>query len=113
MKILVCGSRTFNDYGKMESALLNLPFIGGIISGGADGADKLAELYASNHSVHNLVVRADWKNEGKSAGIKRNLKMLDMKPDLVVAFWDGKSRGTKHTLTEAMKRKIPTLTVYF
>jgi hypothetical protein len=54
-----------------------------------------------------LSIPADWKTHGRSAGPKRNLMMLDMKPDLVLAFWDGKSPGTKHLIENARKRGIP------
>ena len=117
MRILVCGSRSFND------ELIFLPWMRDIvnmsvdtveiISGGAQGADAMAEKFADENGYPKTVVRPDWETDGKSAGIKRNLEMLDMNPDIVVAFWDGKSRGTQHTLIEAMKRKTPTLMVYF
>jgi len=119
MKILVCGSHTFDDYASVEHYLWVIAKLGGtssgveIISGGANGADKLAEKFVDNMGCIGHMVPADWEKHGKSAGIIRNNEMLDMGPDIVVAFWDGKSRGTQHTLTEAMKRKIPTLTVYF
>ena len=110
--MLVCGSRTFNDYPTMACWLGDFS-INQIISGAAEGADKLVEEYAKNHGIDNVVVPADWEQHGKIAGIQRNMKMLDMKPDLVVAFWDGESRGTEHTVTEAARRKISTLLVYF
>jgi hypothetical protein len=78
-----------------------------IIVGDARGADTAAYWSARccNHPVR--VFKADWKTHGKKAGIIRNLEMLDEKPDLVIAFWDGKSRGTNHTITESRKRGIP------
>lgn len=66
-------------------------------------ADEIARGYA-------LTVRlfpADWEQHGRSAGILRNNDMLDTNPDLVIAFWDGKSRGTWHTINEARRRGIP------
>lgn len=113
MRILVCGSRTFDDWVRLVSFLSHFDPIDQIISGGANGADKLAAEYAERHKVCLKVVLPDWDNEGKAAGIKRNIRMLDLKPDVVVAFWDRKSRGTKHTISEANRRKIPTLIVYF
>ena len=55
MKILVCGSRTFGDYKRLESILSNLVSSGGIISGGANGADKLAEVYAGSTTDDNVI----------------------------------------------------------
>ncbi|TAL45507.1 MAG: hypothetical protein EPN91_02025 [Salinibacterium sp.] len=51
--------------------------------------------------------KADWETYGRRAGIVRNLAMLDTRPDLVIACWDGESKGTAHTMTEARKRGIP------
>jgi hypothetical protein len=53
------------------------------------------------------VFPADWERYKRRAGIIRNLEMLDQEPDLVIAFWDGKSRGTAHTIGEARRRGIP------
>ncbi len=43
---------------------------------------------------------------GRRAGPERNIRMLDSTPDLVLAFWDGQSRGTRHTISEARRRNI-------
>lgn len=51
---------------------------------------------------------ADWKKEGRAAGFKRNILMLELGPDIVIAFWDWRSSGTRHTIDEAKKRGIPT-----
>jgi hypothetical protein len=51
------------------------------------------------------VFEADWRL-GRRAGPERNVRMLDTKPDLVLAFWDGQSRGTRHTISEARRRNI-------
>ncbi len=48
---------------------------------------------------------------GRRAGLDRNVRMLDSKPDLALAFWDGQSRGTGHTITEARRRNIPVTVV--
>jgi len=78
-----------------------------LIEGGARGADSLAGAWADAEGVQHIRVPADWAKHGKKAGFLRNIQMLDMNPDLVVAFWDGKSRGTAHTIEEAKKRRIP------
>lgn len=79
-----------------------------ILHGGARGADRLADIIARALGFEVEVYPADW-TLGKYAGILRNLEMLDSKPDLVIAFWDGSSRGTKHTMDAAFKRGIPVL----
>lgn len=90
--------------------LLRLPPNATIIHGDAAGADKTAAWLAEDFgfSVEAFpVTDSDWQQYGKRAGILRNLTMLDTEPDLVLAFWDGKSKGTRHTIEEARKRGIP------
>jgi hypothetical protein len=94
MRVLVCGSRAELDRLKPTE----------IISGGARGADRVAEVWAKTNSVPITVFTANWNKYGRRAGILRNNQMLDTNPDLVLAFWDGVSTGTKYTINEARKR---------
>lgn len=83
-----------------------------IVSGGARGADKLGELYAHTN-LHSLkVFPADWEKFGKSAGYIRNEEMAKY-ADCLVAFWDGKSRGTKHMIDLAHKHGLQVRVVSF
>lgn len=99
MKIAVVGSRTFSDYILLKS-VLNLAakygFVTEIVSGGAQGADSLAKKYAQEHNVSYKEFPAQWDIYGKSAGFIRN-KLIVEYCDMVIAFWDGKSRGTNDT----------------
>ncbi len=109
MKVLVCGSRDWADVAAIGYRLSILPAGTEVLHGGARGADSIAEEFCIPVS-RRLVPRcfqADWATHGKRAGILRNLQMLDERPDLVIAFWDGKSKGTAHTIGEARKRGIP------
>ena len=110
IKVLICGSRGFNDYVLMKVQIMKLLDRFGttitIISGGAKGADKLAEDVAKQLGISITILEPDWDKHGKGAGMIRNNAMLDMKPNIVLAFWDGNSKGTKHTISEARKRKI-------
>jgi hypothetical protein len=55
-----------------------------------------------------IKVPADWAAHGMRAGYLRNVEMLEAyDPDLVIAMWNGQSRGTKHTMDEAEQRGIP------
>lgn len=106
LRIIVAGGRDFSDYDKMCSVLD--PFIGEevdkvkIISGGAQGADKLGEKYAKESSMDLIIFPADWSKYGKSAGHIRNKQMAEY-GDMLFAFWDGESRGTKNMIDEALK----------
>lgn len=107
MKLLVCGSRSYTNYRAFER-IMDAFFAGRdgyagtteIISGGARGADSLASIYCKRRNIPNTVMLPDWKNLGKGAGFARNLEMLAV-ADEVIAFWDGKSPGTKHTIDAA------------
>lgn len=110
-KICVNGSRTFNDYECMDLVLrLAVPkgdedrFI--FILGGARGADSLAKLWAMDNNVAFEEYPAKWDLYGKSAGYKRNIQMIDISNRLI-SFWDGSSKGTKHTIDYARKKGIP------
>ena len=71
------------------------------------GPDTFAWIWAREHGIENILMRADWDNNGKAAGIIRNQAMLALKPDKVLAFWDGRSRGTKHMIEIARKAGVP------
>ena len=107
MKVLICGSRGWTDQAAIWDRLRNLPLDAEIITGGAIGVDTIAKIGADYFGLTSIVFPADWKTHGKAAGLIRNIEMLDQKPDLVIAFWDGKSTGTAHTITNAEKRTIP------
>lgn len=71
-----------------------------MISGGACGVDTFAEQYAQFYGVEFQVFKPNWDRWGKSAGYIRNSEVVDA-ADIVVAFWDGKSAGTAHTINTA------------
>ena len=103
MKVIIAGGRDFTDY---EFAKKHLDSIFSkvkpdyIISGKARGADTIGEQYAHENGIDVLEFAADWKGLGRKAGPIRNAQMAQEATHLV-AFWDGKSRGTKHMIEEA------------
>ncbi|MBQ5602373.1 MAG: hypothetical protein IIU77_06085 [Clostridia bacterium] len=104
MKLLIAGSRGIEDfdlsvYIPKETEL--------IISGGANGIDKLAEKYADKNKLSKLILRPRYDLYGKAAPIKRNESMVDL-CDCVLVVWDGISRGTKYTIDYAKKKNKPT-----
>lgn len=106
MKVAVIGSRNFDDYGVLEAFLDGLRLDAGIeviVSGGARGADSLAERYAGERDIPMEVHRPDWKTFGRSAAFIRNRAIVDCS-DMVVAFWDGKSRGTENAVDYARRK---------
>lgn len=103
-RVLACGSREWGKPEVIVDFIKALPSDSVIIQGGARGADEQAGLAAFARGMRMLEVQADWARFGNVAGFKRNEAMLMMlRPgiDTVVAFWDGVSAGTKHTMREA------------
>lgn len=107
MRLAVIGSRDFDDYEILEYILdsvrmTQLPF-DCIVSGGAGGADTLAEDYADKHGIEKDIYYPDWKQYGKAAGFIRNTDIWT-NADYGIAFWDGKSKGTAHSFKIAKKQ---------
>lgn len=97
-RVLVCGSRTFNDWNLCNRILTRLCAKWGkieIVEGGARGADQLAQRYATARALIHTQFTADWNTFGKKAGYIRNNTMGEYaRFGKCVAFWDGKSPGT-------------------
>jgi hypothetical protein len=109
--IVVCGSRAWADERKIRKVLSQFKRPAQIIHGGATGADRIAGSVARSLGFAVTEMQADWDKWGRIAGYKRNCEMLALEPEVVIAFWDGQSRGTKHTIREAKVRDIPVLVV--
>jgi hypothetical protein len=99
-------------YKLLESTLAVLPEITKIVSGGAKGADSLAEIYAEKYQLPLIVFKPDWQKYGRGAGIVRNREIIEA-ADMVVAFWDGSSKGTASSLKFAKSKGILIQTVIF
>lgn len=97
MKVMIAGSRNIN----IEIDKYIPPETTTIISGGAIGVDTFAEKYADRMNIPKIIVRPDYKRYGKIAPLIRNKQMVDMS-DMVIAIWDGRSRGTKNTIDYAI-----------
>ena len=107
MKLLIVGSRniTHFDLSPYISADVDT-----IISGGAEGIDRLAEQYADGHRLSKYIIHPRYKLYGRSAPLKRNEEMVQM-ADSVLIIWDGHSKGTQYTLKYAKKMNKPTTIV--
>ena len=107
-KIIIAGSRSFDDYTLLEQRLdcyLAHKTDIEIVSGTASGADKLGERYAISHNIPIKRFPADWNTFGRSAGYRRNKQMAEY-ADACVVFWDGTSRGTQHMINLANEAGI-------
>ena len=99
MKLIVAGSRAFTDYQLLCQVLgPERHRITEVIHGGARGADQLGFRWALKHHVRSRCFAADWARFGNSAGIRRNCQLAQA-GDLLIAFWDGRSPGTRHIIS--------------
>lgn len=109
MKLAIIGSRTFTDSELAWNTYKELPFLDQvthIVSGGARGADSIAELLAKWSDKEMIIHYPDWDKYGKQAGFIRN-KLIINDSDCVLAFWDLKSKGTLNSIQLATKKGIP------
>ena len=105
MKLAVVGSRNFNDYNLMERYLDKIHSVEPItyiVSGGAKGADSLSEKWAVDNNIPTLIFKPDWNKYGKRAGFIRNEDIIKS-CNKCISFWDGISKGTKHSINLCKK----------
>jgi hypothetical protein len=99
MKLAIIGSRNFTNYKLLQEILEQYkPKITLVVSGAAKGADSLGEKWALENNIQTLIFPADWNQYGKRAGFIRNEDIIK-NCDCCIAFWDGESKGTKHSLS--------------
>lgn len=121
--VLVCGTRTFDDYPILCERLDY--FVGDwgpllVVHGDAAGADELADRWAHfmGHAVRTFpVAAADWRRIGRAAGPVRNDRMAryaaEFARNVCVAFWDGRSPGTRDMIAAAGRYGVPAHTVRY
>ena len=98
MKLIVAGSRMFTDYQLLCQTLgPQRHRITEVLHGGARGADQLGFRWALKHHIRSRCFAADWERFGKAAGVRRNHHMAQA-GDILIAFGDGRSPGTRHLI---------------
>lgn len=116
-RVLICGSRDLSD-SDLVSALLDHIFdhvvdtecFPTIVTGGARGVDRLADLWAEDSRMGRDIFRADWEGQGKAAGFIRNQQMLDSGVDLCIAITNkplAESRGTADMVRRCRAAGVP------
>lgn len=108
MKLIIAGSREFDNYQLMIDTLkaegFNSNTVTTVVSGGAHGADKLGERWAVSQCLPIARFPADWDAHGKRAGFIRNSEMAEY-ADACIVFWNGTSKGTKHMIDVAKRKQ--------
>lgn len=114
IRVLVCGSRTWNDPEPIRYFLAGLQAENPdahlcVAHGGAQGADRLAGTAASMLDLPVDVFPADWQTHGRKAGFLRNKQMVEeWQPSLVLALSEcPTTKGTAHTVRLAKAANIP------
>lgn len=111
MRIIITGDRDFLDYERLEQIMLQIMEkypneTVEIVAGGDKGAESIGELFALKHYLKVARFPANWRRYGSSAGYIRNSDMIDyarQEKGILIAFWDGKSGGTKNIIQLAKR----------
>jgi len=98
--VCICGSRNISFVNL--DLFIDPEHVGCVVSGGAAGVDTLAEQWAKRNKIEWVCYLPNYKSFGKRAPLIRDQEMVDF-CDVVIAFWDGKSTGTKYTMDYAIK----------
>ncbi|MCL2722118.1 MAG: DUF2493 domain-containing protein [Treponema sp.] len=99
MKLAIIGSRTIENLN-LDEYIKEKPDV--VISGGAKGVDTIAWKWALENHIEIIVHRPDYNLHGKWAALKRNDIIIN-EADKIIAFWNGKSTGTKYVIEKAKK----------
>ena len=103
MKLLIAGSRSITD---LDLSPYIPDDVDTVICGGADGIDRLAEQYADKHHLSKYILRPRYDLYRRAAPLKRNEQMVEL-ADSVLIIWDGRSKGTQHTIKYSKKLNKP------
>lgn len=103
MKVAVIGSREFTDFDIAPYIPENTTEI---VSGGAVGVDTVAKRYALKNNIKYKEFLPEYQKYGRRAPLVRNDAIIDYS-DLVMAFWNGHSKGTKYVINQCQKKCVP------
>jgi hypothetical protein len=107
-RVAIVGSRGYTNKPFVEAFVRHLSEGSVVISGGADGPDSWAEDAARSRGLQVITYIPDWEGLGKKAGVVRNQKIVD-EAEVLIAFWDGQSKGTADSIRRARAKKIPVI----
>ena len=112
-KLAIIGGRDFHDYSLMCKFLdPHKDSVSEVISGGAKGADSLGYKWAIDNNIPTTIFKPDWELHGKRAGFIRNADIVNG-CDRLIAFWDGKSKGTANSIQLTKKQNKPINIIFY
>lgn len=108
MRIAMIGSRSLQieDLGPYLESENLLEKLDELVSGGAKGIDSRVKSYALKNQIRLTEFLPEYHEYGRAAPIRRNIQIVQYS-DFVIAFWDGKSRGTKFVIDYCRKTNVP------
>ena len=108
MRVAIVGSRNIENEENVYELLCRYVPVNTteIVSGGATGIDTLAEVYAQRNRLKLTVFKPDYRSFGKRAPLVRNEEIIHY-AQYVLAFWDGTSHGTAHTIATCVTFGVP------
>lgn len=122
MKVIIAGSRDFNDYDLLCRSIQNFTNnslfpITEVVSGTQKGADSLGEKWAEENNIPKKLFPPDWNKYNKAAGPIRN-ELMAKYADYLILFWDGtikgnKGRGSKNMLENMVKLNKPYILISY
>jgi hypothetical protein len=113
MKVIIAGSRNFNDYGVLLDTIEGSGFdITEVVSGGAPGVDALGERWAADNRLPVKRFLPAWAKHGRAAGPIRNAQMAQYADALVAVLWDKGSKGTENMIKQAKGLDLPAYIKY-
>ncbi len=109
MKILICGTRNREPVEILCKIIDLFPPGTIVIHGDARGVDRTAANIATDRGFKVIGYPAYWETEGASAGPKRNQRMLEQRPDIVIAVHNepGLGKGTADMVRRSKNAGIP------
>lgn len=114
VRIAIVGGREFTNYEYMKQSVadfmehygLTMNRIECVVSGGAKGADRLAEQWADEFNIDKKIFKPDYKqHSGRLAPLKRNLQIVEYATHLI-AFPSKNSKGTYHAVNAAKRNNL-------
>lgn len=114
-RVVIAGGRDYTNYDELKEVcdvyIKERYEDIEVVSGCARGADKLGQIWAKEYKIPIAKFPADWNNLGKAAGPIRNKAMAEY-GNILIAFWDGESTGTKDMIDNAHKNRFKEVLIY-
>ncbi len=104
-RLAIVGSRRYPRLELVRQLVHRLKPSTVVVSGGCWGVDRAAVAAAASAGLASEEMPAEWQRFGRSAGFRRNAALV-ASVDGLIAFWDGRSQGTAHSIALARSRGI-------